>query len=109
MVSDPSASAVLGRDPADGENANDRHNWDDVDDFNGHSNTNNFLDQNNNGFSLTGYGRSVQVDYIASSANPIDHNNPAPAGGATDTKRIIVTVTAPNGETFNLVAVVCNF
>lgn len=107
-MSDPSASAVLLWEGADGEAAGDRSNWDDVDDFNTHTETDNFLDQNNNAFALTGYTRTVQVHYILSSEATINQSTSFVAG-PTDTKRIIVTVTAPNNETFTLVSVVCNF
>lgn len=85
-----------------------RNTWDDVDDYNGLSETNTFSDRNNVSFTLTGYSRSVQVDYISSAAPTIDQST-GPAANSTDTKRIIVTVTAPNNETFTLVAVSCNF
>ena len=104
-ASDPVASAALGREAT--ELANDRSNWDDVDDFNGHTASDAFRDQNNNAFSLPGYSRSVQVDYVTSSASPMDRTTPVSAG-STDSKRIMVTVTAPNGETFTLVALACN-
>ncbi len=101
----------------DNENgtADDRSTWDDVDDYNGVNEPigANFFDQNGNTVpgTWTGFTRTVTVDYIIiSSPGPpsIDASNPAPAGVRTDSKRIVVTVTSPLGETFNLVAITCN-
>jgi MSHA pilin protein MshD len=100
----------------DNENptAADRTTWDDVDDYNGVNEPIgvNFFDQNGNPVpgTWTGFTRSVTVDYIiiSSPGTPsIDTTNP-PAGIRTDSKRIVVTVTSPLGETFNLVAITCN-
>ncbi len=95
-----------------GEVAANRHTWDDVDDFSGLSETNTFTDQNNTSFTLSGFSRQVTVTYIPSNSNPITATAPAgfsAAAQATDSKRIVVRVTAPNQEVFSLVAVVCNF
>jgi len=98
----------------DGEaaGANNRMLWDDVDDYNGVSEPVGgfFYDQNGVVLpgDLTGFTRNVAVNYIASNASPIDSSTPVSAS-ATDTKRIVVTVTSPLGETFSLVAVSCNF
>lgn len=87
-----------------GEN---RTTLDDVDDYNGINEANNFTDQNGAAFVLTGYSRQVAVRYIASNTNPIDQNTPA-AAGTTDTKLVVVRITSPLGEVFNFVAVACN-
>lgn len=105
-----SASAI----GLDGEaaGANNRATWDDVDDYNGVSEpvTGSFYDQDGAALpgDLTGFTRTVAVSYIASNAAPIDIATPVSAN-STDTKRIVVTVTSPLGETFSLVAVSCNF
>ncbi len=96
-----------------GELTTDRSNWDDVDDYNNlPTETDTFKDLENNSFTMTGYTRSVTVKYIPSDSNPIEAANPAGAttqSSSTDTKRIVVTVTSPLNETFNFVAVSCNF
>ena len=84
-----------------------RIDFDDVDDYNGINEVNNFTDQNGAAFVLTGYSRQVAVRYIASNTNPIDQNTPA-AAGTTDTKLVVVRITSPLGEVFNFVAVACN-
>lgn len=99
----------------DNENAtaDDRTSWDDIDDYHGVNEPIGgfFYDQNGNQLpgSWTSFTRTVSVDYIASSSNPISATNPGSAGASTDSKRIVVTVTSPLGETFELVAVSCNF
>ena len=87
-----------------GEN---RTSYDDVDDYNGINEANNFTDQTNAAFVLTGYRRQVEVRYIASNTNPIDQNTPA-AAGTTDTKLVVVTITSPLDEVFRFVGVACN-
>lgn len=89
------------------EGAELRTNFDDVDDYNGINETNNFTDQNGAAFVLTGYRRQVSMRYIASATNPIDQSTLA-AAGTTDTKLVVVAITSPLGETFNFVAVACN-
>jgi MSHA pilin protein MshD len=104
------AASTIGRDT--GELANNRTNWDDVDDYDGHANTDTFYDQNNNPFTLKGYNRYVTVTYIPSNSDPITADSPpgvTASTQATDTKRIVVTVTNPLQETFTLVSVSCNF
>jgi MSHA pilin protein MshD len=88
--------------------------FDDVDDYDGFSETTTFRNQNGEVVAtLAGYSRSVAVRYIPSHTDPIEAATPVgtTAGGnnATDTKRIVVTVTSPLNETFTLVAVSCNF
>lgn len=101
------AGALLGREG--GETAPpDRRNWNDVDDYNGMSETDTFRDQAYIAFPLAGYRRSVVVDYVASDLVVIDKVT-ASAAGTTDTKRIRVTVSNPLGEQFVFVAVLCNF
>lgn len=112
----PVASAI-GREGGEPAGANNRASWDDVDDYNGVSEpvAGFFYDQDGAQLpgDLTGFTRSVAVDYIASNASPIDSSaaisKGTAASAATDTKRIIVTVTSPLGETFSLVAVSCNY
>ncbi|HIJ91725.1 MAG: hypothetical protein OEV91_06670, partial [Desulfobulbaceae bacterium] len=97
------ASASLG--PDGGET---RALFDDVDDYDGSAEANaNFFDQNGAQFTMQGYGRTVQVCYIASNLATINNAIPC-AGASTDTKRIVVTVTTPGGETFRFTAVRCN-
>ncbi len=105
----------------DGELAgpHNRSQWDDVDDYNalnepgGPGNT--FYNQTGVGLdgTWTGFHRTVAVDYITSNLNNIDSSGAIAAGStaadATDSKRIVVTVTSPLGETFELVGVKCNF
>jgi MSHA pilin protein MshD len=97
-----SPAASLG---TDGES---RPDYNDVDDYHGHPiEDGTFKDQNDATFTMPGYKRQVEVRYIASFANPIDQSTSA-AGGTTDTKLVVVTVTSPLGETFYFVAVACN-
>jgi MSHA pilin protein MshD len=103
----------------DGEAAgpNNRDQWDDVDDYNNLSEpdvSGLFYDQTGTTLpgSWTGFTRHVAIDYIASSQSTIDTSTTSAgtsAASATDTKRIVVTVTSPLGETFQFVAVSCNF
>jgi MSHA pilin protein MshD len=104
-------ASTIGRDDAS-ELADDRTTWDDVDDYDGLNESNSFTDQNHTSFTLNGYTRTVTVRYILSPSNPITGTIPPGAtdtGASTDTKRITVTVASPLGETFTLVAVMCNF
>ena len=98
----PGAATAVGND--DGET---RIDFDDVDDYNGIDEDNNFNDQNGAAFAMPGYRRQVAVRYIASAVNPIDQNTLV-AGGTTDTKLVVVRITSPLGEVFNFVAVACN-
>jgi MSHA pilin protein MshD len=115
-VTGPVASAI-GLDAGEAAGADHRASWNDVDDYNGVTEPVGVLFYDQDGTQLpgdlTGFTRSVAVDYIASNASPIDTSaaisKGTGAGTATDTKRIIVTVTSPLGETFSLVAVSCNF
>lgn len=91
-----------------GEIAGDRSNWNDVDDYNNHQETDTFRDQNNNSFALKGYSRQVNVGYINSNTNPITTDTAFLAAGTTDTKLIKVTVATPTNERLTFVAVVCN-
>ena len=110
-------ASTIGLDAGETAGANNRASWDDVDDYNGGTEpvAGFFYDQDGAQLpgNLTGFTRSVTVDYIASNASPIDTSaaisKGTAASAATDTKRIIVTVTSPLGETFLLVAVSCNF
>ncbi|OGQ94085.1 MAG: hypothetical protein A2521_05450 [Deltaproteobacteria bacterium RIFOXYD12_FULL_57_12] len=102
----------------DGEATTDRTGWNDVDDYayinfgGGAFENGNFIDQAGVAFTLPGFKRWVEVDYIASNSATITATVPASAGkflaGATDSKRIVVTVETPKGERFVFVAVVCN-
>lgn len=96
-----------------------RIDFDDVDDYhfdptklpltpNGINETDTFIDQNGTAFSLPGYSRTVSVCYIASNTGTIDPTPAACSATTTDTKRVVVTITSPLGETFNFVAVACN-
>lgn len=98
-------AAALG---PDGAPAETRINFDDVDDYNSSNEVNNFRDQDNALFVLAGYRRQVSVCYIPSTTNPIDENPASCSGAATDTKRVVVTITSPLGEVFNFIAVACN-
>lgn len=97
------ASAILG---SDTEN---RPDYDDVDDYNGINETSTFTDQNGTTFQLPDYSRTVTVRYIVSNSDPITKDTDNAGGNTTDTKLVVVTVTSPLGETFNFVAVACNF
>ncbi len=81
--------------------------FNDVDDYNGYSETDVFHDQDNNSFTLTGYQRSAKVSYIASNTAAIDHNTPG-LNNTSDSKLIVVTVTSSTGEKFYFTAVRCN-
>jgi prepilin-type N-terminal cleavage/methylation domain-containing protein len=117
---DPQATiqANLGLD-GEASNANDRTLWNDVDDYNFLNQIDDNYEKNNfwaqdgitSAFSMPGFSRWVEVDYITSSASPITATIPAPANAdaSTDSKRIVVTVKSPLGETFQFVAVSCNF
>lgn len=85
--------------------------FDDVDDYNGFTETDTFTDQTGvNAVALPGFSRTVTVTYIDSNASPITATTPGSSVAATtDTKRIVVTVTTPTGEILDFVALVCNF
>lgn len=100
-----SPSATLGPDLGE----TDRSRYDDVDDYNGFSEEDTFTDQEGNTFTVQGVKRRVTVDYIQDDASVIDHAVPAPASHATNTKRIVVTVETPAGETFMFVSARCNY
>lgn len=107
----PSATTPAGLGPETGET---RAVFDDVDDYHGLLEPDGlgiFRDQNGTTLAGTwaGFSRQVTVHYITSSATPITATLPTAAASATDSKRIVVTVTSPLGETFELVAVTCNF
>ena len=98
--------------------ASERSKWDDVDDYDflnksaGKFEKNTFWDQDGNKFTMKGYKRTVTVTYIPSNAGTITEGSPPGgklAAQATDTKRVVVTVTMPNGEIFSLVSLKCNF
>ncbi|HFQ80041.1 MAG TPA: prepilin-type N-terminal cleavage/methylation domain-containing protein [Desulfobacterales bacterium] len=102
----PAATAYTALGPDTGETS--RQLFNDVDDYNGYAETTGvFHDQDNNSFTLTGYQRSVQVRYIASTTASIDHNTPA-LSNTSDSKLIVVTVTSSTGEKFYFTAVRCN-
>lgn len=109
LAGDPQASTITGT----AEEAS-RPVYDDIDDYDGFSETDDFYDQTGNlAVSLSGFSRSAAVTYIASNTTTIQAATPAgtTAGGelnATDTKRVVVTVTSPLGETFTFIAVACN-
>lgn len=108
----------IGREAGEGPGANQRAQWDDIDDYHGLIEPLGvpFYDQTGAlpiPGTWTGFQRRVTVDYIPSKTADIDTSLAISAGSlatdATDSKRIIVTVTSPLGETFNLVAISCNF
>jgi len=89
-----------------------RPDYDDVDDYDGLDEADTFADQNNALFSLKGYRRRVTVSYIPSNSATITDASPAgdtAAASATDTKRVVVRIDMPNGESFSLVSLKCNF
>jgi MSHA pilin protein MshD len=95
-----------------GESSPNRNNWDDVDDYNGYSESDSFTEQDGDTFTLTGFSRSATVTYIPSDSAPIETTTPVgttTSAQSTDTKRIVVTVSSPLGETLNFVAILCNF
>jgi MSHA pilin protein MshD len=110
-------ASTIGRD-GEANGPHKRQEWDDVDDYNGLAEPggpgNTFYDQDGTSLpgNLTGFSRSVAVDYIASNEPTMDFDT-ASAGSldtnATDSKRIMVTVISPQDETFKLVAISCNF
>ncbi len=111
-------ASSIGRDPGEDSGANQRANWNDVDDYHGLTEPLGGLFYDQTGAlpipgSWTGFQRNVTVDYIPSNTAEIDTSLAISAGSlatnATDTKRIIITVTSPLGETFQFVAVSCNF
>lgn len=111
-------ASTIGREAGELAGAHQRANWDDVDDYHGLTEPlgGPFYDQTGAlpiPGTWTGFQRSVAVDYIASGTGNIDTSGAISAGSlatnATDTKRIIVAVTSPLGETFQFVAVSCNF
>jgi MSHA pilin protein MshD len=112
----PVASSI-GLEGVEAGGPNNRDQWDDVDDYNNLSEPDVaglFYDQTGTSLpgSWTEFTRHVEIDYIASSKKTIDTSTisaGASAADATDTKRIIVTVTSPLDETFQFVAVSCNF
>ncbi|MEW6593268.1 MAG: type II secretion system protein [Thermodesulfobacteriota bacterium] len=89
------------------DGAEARTDLDDADDYHGLNENGIFTDQDGKTFALAGYSRQVAVRYIASTTAAIDRNTPA-AAATTDSKLVVVTVTSPNGEIFNFVAVACN-
>ncbi len=101
-----SATPYVSLGPEAGETS--RQFFNDIDDFNGYSETTGvFHDQDNNAFTLTGYQRSVQVKYIASTTATIDHNTVG-LSNTSDSKLIVITVTSSTGEKFYFTAVRCN-
>lgn len=96
--------AALGAEGGEG-----RVDYDDVDDYRGLSSSDNFVDQNNVPFTLAGYSYLVTVDYIASTAATVTATAPPPLAVTSDTKRIVVQVNTPRGETLVLVALACNY
>jgi MSHA pilin protein MshD len=92
-----------------GSDGESRVDYDDVDDYQGLTSTDNFVDQNNASFTLKGYSRSVQIDYITSTAATVTATTPVALGTTSDTKRIVVSVTTPSQETLVLVALACNY
>ncbi|MDF1577941.1 MAG: prepilin-type N-terminal cleavage/methylation domain-containing protein [Desulfobulbales bacterium] len=92
-----------------GSDAETRIDFDDVDDYDGLTASDNFIDQSGAGFSLPGYSRAARVTYIASDSNPVTAASPAAAAVTTDTKRIVVTVVSPRQETMKFVALACNY
>lgn len=96
--------AALGSEVGEG-----RVDYDDVDDYQGLSGSDSFVDHNNVPFTLTGYGYTTTVDYIASTAATVTATAPPPLAVTSDTKRIVVRVTTPRGETLVLVALACNY
>ena len=101
------AAGAIGPEPGE-----TRPDYDDVDDYDGLFEQNSFRDQNNTAFTLNGYSRRAQVTYIPSNTTVITATSPAgtrTAATATDTKRVVVTVTMPNNESFSLVSLKCNY
>lgn len=91
------------------EGGENRIDYDDVDDYQGLSSADSFVDQNNVPFTLTGYSYSATIDYIASPAATVTATTPSSLATPSDTKRIVVRVTTPGQETLVLVALACNY
>ena len=101
------AAGAIGPEPGE-----TRPDYDDVDDYDGLFEQDSFKDQNDTSFALRGYSRKAEVTYIPSDTAVITATSPAgsrAAAAATDTKRVTVTVTMPNGESFSLVSLKCNY
>ncbi len=102
------ASSSLGTDG--GESLSNRGSLDDVDDYDGFSESGTFEDQEGRTVTIPGASRSVSVCYVSSSLSSVsDSPSQCVASGTTNTKRIVVTVTSPAGETFTLVTLRCNY
>jgi MSHA pilin protein MshD len=92
------------------ESGETRATFNDIDDYafyNLNPEVDTFLNQKGIGFTMPGFRRRVQISYIASNSNPINHLTPA-AAGTTDTKLVVVSITSPLQETIYLVQVACN-
>ncbi len=103
-------ASAIGREVGEGPAA--RLTWDDVDDYNSFTESDTFDDHAGSSFSLNGYTRTVAVTYIPSDSDPITTSTPTGTtiqASRTDSKRIVVSVLSPLNETFEFVAVVCNF
>ena len=93
-------TSTTGRDGVTNEQTGSRATCDDVDDFNGFSET------------LTGayagYRRSVTVAYVSPSDlnAPLTMPNPVPPNWTPGYKRVVVTVTPPVGQAVTLVTLV---
>ncbi len=93
-------TSTTGRDGATNEQTSSKATFDDVDDFNGFSETLTGA--------FTGYRRSVTVSYVSPSDlnTPLTIPNPVPNNWTPDYKRIVVTVTPPVGSAVTLVTLV---
>ena len=105
--------AVMNASTIGSDGGESRISFDDVDDYDTLYENDTFMDQNDVSFTLNGYIRTATVRYIPSNTTSINANFPVGtitggAANATDSKRIVVTVTSPSQEQFFLVTVVCN-
>ena len=103
----PMASTTLGLDP--GENISNRATLDDLDDYDGLTESNTFVDQEGRTTTIQGASLQVSVCYIPSSATAISSTSPLCSTSSTNTKRIVVSVSGPGGEKMELVTVRCNY
>ncbi len=87
-----------------------RSDWDDVDDYDGLTEQNNFTGQDGCVTTINGASRSVDISYIPSSSTTVTATSPpGSTSSATDIKRIVVTITTPAGETFQFVTLRSNY
>ena len=93
-------TSTTGRDGTTNESTSNKTTFDDVDDFNGFSETMTG--------SFAGYTRSVTVAYVSAPNinTPLTIPSPVPNSWTPDYKRVVVTVTPPVGPSVSVVTLV---